>query len=528
MKRSYSYLSNCSKLRFITSVFLFCSLFFANAQKKFSVSLFEQLTFDLTASTSSCVDTKGNACALIKAYIPSIKEAIFEGNVVKQEYNQGEYSVYVEAGTPTINVTHPSFGKLVISTSEWGVKLESKITYRLVLQNKEKNSGIRKGCGDVKIVTNPEMSAVIMDGMYVGQSPLLLNNVKNGKHTLTLARDHEVEITVKEGVLNSYKYKLRTQDKIKSIQFQDDNNLYGLKNGDGEIVVEATYDGIGYPDSNDDFCGKCGWIVKKNGKYGFLSYEGKEIAPCIYDDISCEAYTGSTFPEAADPSFHIVELNGKYGFIDATTGKLSIPIIFDGVQGFSEHGVVMYAILNGEWCIVDRTGEIVVKDFEETDYARQSSPIVAIRRNGKWGLVNASKNGVPITDFVYEFSEIGDDDSRDDYKNEQEFVNMNTHLTRIDSKISDDEVLVGFANSDGVIIIPPMYSVNKPLVYESKLYHNGLCFLGIHGKYAIFDEFGNQLTKFIYLDYQDFYDGIAYVKTENGKWIKIDKSKIRK
>ena len=74
-------------------------------------------------------------------------------------------------------------------------------------------------------------------------------------------------------------------------------------------------------------------MIELNGKYGFLDKTGKEVVPCKYDDIG-------GFSEGLVR----VCINGKWGVINKT-GKVVIPIKYDKMED-CKNGVVK-ATLNG-------------------------------------------------------------------------------------------------------------------------------------------------------------------------------------
>ena len=71
------------------------------------------------------------------------------------------------------------------------------------------------------------------------------------------------------------------------------------------------------------FCGSRLAIVELDGKYGFIDRSGREITPVKYDDAS-------RFSEG----LAVVELDGKYGFIDRS-GREITPIKYDDTGSFN-------------------------------------------------------------------------------------------------------------------------------------------------------------------------------------------------
>lgn len=122
----------------LASVLLFPTLY---AQQFEVVSAGSDMS-DLQASTSPRSDKKGNPCALLKISIPSIEGVTFGKDVVDAEYTTGEYLVYVPAKTKSIKVEHPNYLPTKIEFKEYGLQIESKVTYRLQLKRQDNVSQI--------------------------------------------------------------------------------------------------------------------------------------------------------------------------------------------------------------------------------------------------------------------------------------------------------------------------------------------------------------------------------------------------
>lgn len=124
--------------------------------------------------------------------------------------------------------------------------------------------------------------------------------------------------------------------------------------------------------------------VQRDGKYGFLDRQGREVIPCIYDEISlfgsCRAMVRlgdrygiidtaglivlpieyeSRTTKGEKYVYHdglaLVEQNGKLGYVDLD-GQLVIPFYFDEAFQFSEG--LGCALFKGRWGYVDTKGDI--------------------------------------------------------------------------------------------------------------------------------------------------------------------------
>ena len=125
--------------RYLLLLWLVLTFLSTNAQK-LTVESFSVKTNDLSASTHERKDLNGNSCALVKVQLAT-SGAQFSPNVVGNvEYKVNEYWVYLPTMNKHMEVKHPSFLTKDVVFADYGVKLEPKTTYSLVLQSSENNA----------------------------------------------------------------------------------------------------------------------------------------------------------------------------------------------------------------------------------------------------------------------------------------------------------------------------------------------------------------------------------------------------
>ena len=102
--------------------------------QKLTVEKMEVAPMDLSASTQPRLDKNGNPCALVKVQL-AMPGASFEGNVIGDSpFRQGEYWVYMSAGSYMLNIKHKSIVPLFVNFRDYNIKkVESKTTYVLTL-----------------------------------------------------------------------------------------------------------------------------------------------------------------------------------------------------------------------------------------------------------------------------------------------------------------------------------------------------------------------------------------------------------
>lgn len=117
------------------TIFLFMTalLYLSVHAQELTVKSFAEKTNDLAASTYVRKDGNGNPCALVKVQLATAG-AQFSPNVVGNvEYKVNEYWVYLPTINKHLEVKHPNFLTKDIVFADYGVKLEPKTTYSLVL-----------------------------------------------------------------------------------------------------------------------------------------------------------------------------------------------------------------------------------------------------------------------------------------------------------------------------------------------------------------------------------------------------------
>ena len=132
--------------RFLFLLLLVLWLIPAHSQE-LTVKSFVANTSDLSASTHERKDLNGNSCALVKVQLAT-SGAQFSPNVMGNvEYKVNEYWVYLPTMNKHLEVKHPSFLTKDVVFADYGVKLEPKTTYSLILTMPE-------GGTDTQVITS--------------------------------------------------------------------------------------------------------------------------------------------------------------------------------------------------------------------------------------------------------------------------------------------------------------------------------------------------------------------------------------
>jgi hypothetical protein len=267
-----------------------------------------QLTTDISARSEPRLSSDGKDCAIVRVNVPTIKTMDFKDNTVGEiSYIAGEYKVYIPEGTKQIPIYVEGYNCEKIDFENFNISVEGKCVYRVTLAIKKEKTTTEQNGGTLKISTQPESTYILLDGIPVGESPLTLENVSAGTHTISFP------------ILSYYSLPDQTITITPGETLEKDYQLVDTIYDDFYIPMES-YGGDGEPE---------GWPlkympIKQNGKKGLTDYFDNVIVPCEYDYVN---------PKPVD-GFFIVGLNGDrkilYGIYKPGEG-LVIPCIYNDI-----------------------------------------------------------------------------------------------------------------------------------------------------------------------------------------------------
>lgn len=143
--------------------------------------------------------------------------------------------------------------------------------------------------------------------------------------------------------------------------------------------------------------------VKKNGLWGCINHEGKQIIPCEYNHELC--------PIIIEGEVYIPVTNrstGLWGILNAY-GKTIIPCEYKEIQKLEYSYPKMYHLLfvqnvNGKWGAINVKGKIVIPIiYDEPQSGKPSNlGLVFFRKGDKWGGFN--EDGKNVLPFIFNYS----------------------------------------------------------------------------------------------------------------------------
>lgn len=156
-------------------------------------------------------------------------------------------------------------------------------------------------------------------------------------------------INTKRQLLLPIEYDIIERPHLADYFFVSKNSLFGVVTSDGTLTVPILYEHIEYDwkeqKSGEEDC----FIVQKNKKLGSIDFHNNTRIPIEFDGISNWVEYG--------PDAHYVKKGNHYGIADYNTGKLIIPVEYDGIDA---HNELIEVKKNGHYGILSWKNEGII------------------------------------------------------------------------------------------------------------------------------------------------------------------------
>lgn len=128
--------------------------------------------------------------------------------------------------------------------------------------------------------------------------------------------------------------------------------------------------------------------VCKNGKYGLIDFEGKEVAPCDYDEITALNGVKSNI---------LVKKAGNIGLVNEK-GQTIVPVQYKDILTLKEGYKNEYIIVNenNQYGLINTSGVVVIEPKYEMVKYLNSSSIFAVKEAGVWKAIDIGTGSIVI------------------------------------------------------------------------------------------------------------------------------------
>ncbi|RAI14454.1 MAG: hypothetical protein DKM22_07695 [Candidatus Melainabacteria bacterium] len=139
------------------------------------------------------------------------------------------------------------------------------------------------------------------------------------------------------------------------------NNKFGLKDNEGNIIVEPQYTKMIKLGENTK-------IVQKKKKYGIIDCSGKIIVPIVFSHAERHS------------SYVKLKKSDKYGIFDLE-GKELLPVEYKSINPLSDN--MLLTLKDYKYGVSDLNGNIILKNIFDDIYMTESK-IMRIQYKGNW------------------------------------------------------------------------------------------------------------------------------------------------
>ena len=363
----------------------------------------------------------------------------------------------------------------------------------------------------------------------------------------------------KTKVLNSKNEEIYTQyERVEALENYDDNNnviyntsvlkvykegKYGLISIDGKELLNCSYDNINALIGNENSI-----IIEKDGKVGLVDNSGKNVIDIKYKQIK-------KLQDDYKNGYIIVDENGKYGTVDCANNIMLNPN-YDEIKSVYENG--MYVVKGSKgYNVIDKSGNIITKK-EYQDIKEIKNDQIIVKENNKYGvikttgeqiiacsyddikfvtndsyiintnnlcgIINSNNESILENKYIYiDYIKDADiiDVSEDGINSNILNNKFETKLTGIISEINTEKGYIKIRVNDEY----KYYNFKFEEKTNKEVFPNNTIFLDKKdGKYGFVDKDGKIIVDYIYDDAteQNTY-GYASVN-KDGKWGSIDKN----
>ena len=175
-------------------------------------------------------------------------------------------------------------------------------------------------------------------------------------------------------------------------------NYWFLMDDYGKLLSNEPFDNIITDYSFNDSTQKQYIIVRRDGLYGVVDPNGKEILPPSFSEYAALGYNKKVHQAVW------LRKNGLWGMLKFPKQEI-LPFSFDSIDvSFTGVSYITYARCDGKWGIIDNPTGRVSYPFEYQDYSCEDFPdsASALKKDGKWGVISllTTVNDKPIIPLI--------------------------------------------------------------------------------------------------------------------------------
>jgi hypothetical protein len=272
------------------------------------------------------------------------------------------------------------------------------------------------------------------------------------------------------------------------LKFKEDD-LYGLINLDGEIILKAEYDEIS---SVKNRPGRI--LVKKDDMYGVVDSKGNTVVPVSYYSIIGDEYCSEK--DAYKNTGFIVSTKSKTGILYGYYNKDGKKILdtkyedITRVLEYSDSATYLIVMSNGKKGVLKNGKKIIDLNYQDVIYS-VGSEIFIVNKNGKYGFF--SKDGREILEAKYksyqiagDYISVEDDNTTSLYDKNGNYIDQKNYTSILE--VGNSEYFIAVSGQDGTYsIISKEKNINNNYKNITYLFDELFAFTNENDKCGIID-----------------------------------------
>lgn len=401
--------------------------------------------------------------------------------------------VFITIAVVIIIVLAVFFIRNKINTPRFNYEITNIEKYNYVKYLKDEKFGIidREGNTIIEakysniIIPNLEKSVFIC---YNDEKSVVLNS----KNETIFDEYSEVEPIKLKNIASILCYEKST------LKYKKDGK-YGLISFDGKQITKNLYDSIENLQSTE---GKM--LVKKDNKYGVINLNGATIVDTKYDKIATDNYysDNNKYVEAGFIVSNTTNDGYRYGYIDYK-GNSILNVEYNNILRITkEKDIYLIASKNGQYGLFKANKQLIKPEYQSISYTDNGG--IIIEKNGLYGIANL-KGEIKVSPKYTEIEDKGiylyatNSNSNDVYDvqgNKQDFsFNKTIYKTendnyRIATIVNNEKEYYGIENKDGTELVSTNYK------YIEYIYKDYFIAENDEEKYGIINANGKVLVDF--------------------------------
>ncbi len=333
---------------------------------------------------------------------------------------------------------------------------------------------------DEVIIPNPEKGTFIC---YQDEKTKVLNE----KQEEILTQYNNVQPIRLKNIVSDLMYE-------KSILAYEKDGKYGLINFEGKQITKPIYDQIdSLPYKEGEF------LVKQNEKCGVINLKGNQIIAINYEDIAVDEYfTDQNRYQYAGYIVAIKTQEGyRYGYLDRK-GKKIAKTEYNELSRINEiqdiENSYIICAKNGQYGVLKNEKELLPNEYQSIRYDT-TNEVFVVEKSKKFGIVNLEGNNViPIQydqiDITGIYLYAQDDQGTTVYDKEGKQQNIEANVAILNTSNEEYKIKIknengthyGVINKEGELLIEEKYN------YIDYLYDNNFIVSYEGGKLGILDD----------------------------------------